>query len=203
MATLIILGWGCSSEFKIWFKATPKSKRLLEDLRFQEPKVRTPYAILLWQPTRLSRYVSRLCKDTECSVDCQEGGSERGVSEFTLSENNLYYGCVRPDKEGLPWSVTQVPLLYDSEMPELLAVDQHILSETSVEVAATASDFSKLSYSWEQVYGPNQITINDETAATIIVDGLSFGSYGLKLVVSDELGNSVEDEVEISWSPDP
>ncbi|RYZ65530.1 MAG: hypothetical protein EOP09_14110 [Proteobacteria bacterium] len=129
--------------------------------------------------------------------------ADRGVSEFTLNENSLYYGCVRPEKEGLPWTVTQVPLLYDSELPVLISVDQHILNDTSVEVAVTATDFSMLTYNWEQVYGPNQITIDNETAATVIVDGLSFGSYGLKLVISDELGNSIEEEVEISWSPDP
>ncbi len=203
MVTLIILGWGCSSEFKIWFKATPKSKSLLEDLRFQSPKVKTPKAVLLWQPTRLSRYISQLCKDSACTVDCQEGITDRGVSEFTLNENNIFYGCVRPEQEGLPWTATQVPLLYDSQNPELLTIEQHIVNETTAELVVTATDFSKLSYSWEQVYGPNKITINDELAATILVDGLGFGSYGLKLVISDELGNSIEDEVEINWSPDP
>jgi hypothetical protein len=62
---------------------------------------------------------------------------------------------------------------------------------------ALADTSANVTYDWRQVSGPTELIWNDRQSATPQVEGLVFGSYRVRLTVTDDAGNQAVSETDI------
>ncbi|APG64911.1 hypothetical protein LPB136_05855 [Tenacibaculum todarodis] len=82
-----------------------------------------------------------------------------------------------------------------------LGEDQIVCEGTQVELDATPSAGTAISYEWLLDTGSGFNTISGETNATISITTNISGTYQVKII--DEVGNEATDEVEITFVPPP
>lgn len=76
--------------------------------------------------------------------------------------------------------------------------DQTTVSTTAtISGSGTDSDGTIASYSWSKISGPNLPTMTGTTTATLGLSGLASGTYTFRLTVTDNLGSTGVDDVNI------
>lgn len=155
------------------------------------------------QDENLLNYEGRLCKNSDCSTECQASSTTETLTfSFTNIPNATYWGCVRAhDKAGFQsgWASSAASVTISDGASPTVNVGADLLVSVSSIIDASTSVDPDLIYSWTKVSGPGNIVFTtpeeEDTFASASLDG----TYVIRLTVTNALGNSVYDELNFVW----
>jgi hypothetical protein len=80
--------------------------------------------------------------------------------------------------------------------------DLDVILDTQTEITlngrASDPDGTVVAYRWEQISGPNDLTLSNQDAAKVSLEDLEEGTYILRLIVTDDEGATDSDDVRLS-----
>lgn len=92
----------------------------------------------------------------------------------------------------------EMSFTYDTTNPTV-SVGADIETNIAVNVDATTSDLTNLTYVWTKVSGPGAIIFGSGTSEDTSISANADGDYVIRLTVTDEVGQSSFDELNFTW----
>jgi hypothetical protein len=152
----------------------------------------------------VSHYQSKICTHQDCATGCSEELRVNGSpAAFILSEGTSYYGCVRAiDSVGnsSSFAASALTALAHTTPPALeLGVERRAGISFTIK-PYTVTGLAPLTFSWSQLSGPGTVTFGVPAAdGATLIDATTEGAYEIKLTVTDGLGRSASDTVNLVW----
>ncbi len=89
-------------------------------------------------------------------------------------------------------------LLWDATAP-VVTMPADVITNTAVNLDATVTDLSTISYQWAKVSGPGTMVFNSENAEDTVASASAEGDYVISLTATDELGNVTTQNMNFTW----
>lgn len=120
-----------------------------------------------------------------------------------LEKDGIYYACIEsllPGAKNLPEATYLFKVIRDTKVPKIsLAKGLGKPFNLAFTLGTVAEDLTELSFKWEKLSGPGNVTFSSATAQDPEISASADGDYKLAVTITDELGFKATKTYSFNW----